>query len=711
MSALLPTANEAWFTFTVLQTGRMYRVYSFTGQERVSEPYSFTLELVDVSNALAPLDFLAAPALLRIVERGGGVRLVHGIIRHFEQLYTRKRFTHYRCTLSPRIWFLGLNRDFRIFEKKTVPQIIEQILNEQNFSDETRSFRLQHAKKYQPREYCVQYGESDLHFISRLCEEEGIFFYHEHEADLHRLCFCDCSGGPDIPGAPKALRFFPGSGNPADTAVISRLNIHNSVHSDAAAYREWNFAKPRLELAVAEQTPKVPPSGCWPTGYQKPPDMPLPAGVQVEVYQYPHRYQTPSEGERYVNVQLLRQQTWVTWIVGDADVARLLPGCGFSVIQHPRPDVNADWWLVEVAHRGVQPQVLDEETPDEGGMEYEAHFTAIPYTTRFVPELRHPKNRVLGQQTAIVVGPEGEEIYTDEHGRVRVHFFWEREGKGSGFDKPSCWARVSQVWAGGRYGGMLIPRIGHEVVVSFLEGDPDRPLVTGRVYHGENTPPYALPAHKTRSVLRSLTSPGGERYNEAYFEDTKGKELIFLHAARDMEVDVAEDSRSVIGATRHETVVGESREHDKADVHLSVEGTRRSAVKGADHHTVGESRHTKIAQSDLLETGREVHIKAGEKIVIEAGSALTLKAGGSFLKLDPSGVCAVGAQIRLNSGGSPDSGSGQNAEPPLLPDGVAFEGAPFVTQALDQQIETLRKGAQTGKPFCAVCEAPRGGAK
>ncbi len=677
-----PDANTTWFNFFT-QSGD-FAVYSFSGYEEVGHCYEFVIELVSLSAEADLTALLGTPALLSIADRSGANRLVHGLIREMEQLHTGNRFTHYRAVLVPRLWFLRQIIDHRIFQNLSVVDIIQQILKEQGFPADASSFKL--SGTYDPREYCVQYGESDLHFISRLCEEEGIYFYFEHARDSHRLCFCDREGGPPIPGE-NDLRFFQGSGQYSDTAVIRRLNLHERVNSNAMAYKEWNFRKPKLDLNVheaEEDTLKAP----------------TPPGMLLEQYTYPHLYQLRNPGTRYARLQLQRQLTFRQWIEAEADVARFLPSYTFSIHDHPRQSINAKWWIVRVHHRGEQPGVLEHEAPGGRGLSYSSAVRAIPAATRYIPELVHPKRVVEGVQTAIVTGPEGEEIYPDKYGRVKVQFHWDREGQYN--EKTTCWLRVSQGWAGSNYGGMAIPRIGHEVIVSFLEGDPDRPLITGRVYHELNMPPYPLPEHKTRTVLRSLTSPKGGRYNELQLEDKQGQELVFVHAARDMELDVTEDYREVVGATRQETTRKESREHFLEDAHFTVEGTRRSRVKGPDHHTLQDSRHTSIAQSELLETGKEIHLKAGQKVVLEAGVELTIKAGGHFLKIDPGGITLKGQIIRLNSGGSPGEGSGQSAEAPQMPGGIDFEGSPKVTTPLTQT-SALRRAAAKGKPFCAVC--------
>ncbi|MDR0323329.1 MAG: type VI secretion system tip protein VgrG, partial [Treponema sp.] len=440
--------------------------------------------------------------------------------------------------------------------------------------------------------------------------------------------------GPKIAGE-NDLRFHPGSGHFADTAVISRVNLHEMVNSAKASYTEWNFEKPKLDLTVdKEENSKTP------------------SGMELEIYRYPHLYQLKKPGETYAEIQAKRQVVRNKWIECQSDASRFLPSYVFSIHDHPKKDINDKWWVVSVSHSGDQPGVLEHEAPDRG-LSYQSSVVAIPEKTRFIPELLHPKNCIIGTQTAIVTGPEGEEIYSDKYGRVKVQFFWDREGKWD--EKTTCWIRVSQGWAGTQYGTMAIPRIGHEVIVEFLEGDPDRPIITGRVYHELNRVPYELPANKTRTVFKSMSTPGkeGEKrgFNEMRIEDKKGEEEMYVHAEKDVNAYVKNDWKEYILNEKHETV-------DKL---------RSTQLKDEDHLIVHKDRHAEYKTKWLAKAGLEIHFESGEKIVFGADDELTLKVGGSFIKLAGGDVTIVGAQVKINSGGSPGTGSNIEPEEALLP--------------------------------------------
>ncbi|WP_033934129.1 type VI secretion system Vgr family protein, partial [Vibrio cholerae] len=342
----------------------------------------------------------------------------------------------------------------------------------------------------------------------------------------------------------------------------------------------------------------------------------------------------------------------------------LLAGVRFDLQDHLDHAMNRDWLVVQANHQGTQPQALQEEG-GSGATTYSNQLKLIPahITWRARP---CAKPQVDGPMIATVVGPQGEEIYCDNFGRVKVHFPWDRYSSSN--EKSSCWVRVAQEWAGSQYGSMAIPRVGHEVIVSFLNGDPDQPIITGRTYHATNTAPYALPDHKTKTVLRTETHQG-QGYNELSFEDQAGSEQILLHAQKDWDALIEHDHTEVIRHDQHLTVDNDRFTRIQRNQHLTVEGEVRSKIALDSSHEVGASLQHKVGQRIAVEAGKEISLKSGAKIVVEAGAELTLKAGGSFVKVDAGGVHLVGPAINLNAGGSAGSGSaygGQLAAAPRM---------------------------------------------
>ncbi|MCV6481355.1 type VI secretion system tip protein VgrG, partial [Pseudomonas aeruginosa] len=515
------------------------------------------------------------------------------------------------------------------------------------------AYRFQLGTRYPEREYCVQYDESDLHFVQRLCAEEGIHFHFRHSAEAHLLVFGDDQTVFPRLGRPTA--YVHDSGLVADEPVIKRFSLRLASRTTRTTRRDYDFEKPRLLLEAGNR-----------------PAADAPAEPDLEDYDYPGRFVDRQRGKLLNQRALERHRADRRLGEGVSDQPLLVSGHFLEIAEHPRAEWNDLWLLSEVFHEGKQPQVLEENvtsdtsaSTDDFQQGYRNRFLATPWEVFFRPPLEHPKPRVLGSQTAVVTGPPGEEIHCDRYGRVRVQFHWDREGQGD--DKSSCWLRVASGWAGNGYGGIVIPRVGMEVLVDFLEGDPDQPLVSGCVYHAAHPVPYELPANQTRSVFKSLSSPGGGGYNELRIEDRKGQEQIFVHAQRDWDENIEHDQKIRVGHERHDTVEANSYSEFKAEEHHTVHGERKVELKADDHLTVGDSQHVKLGRAYLARAGREIHLKAGQKMVIEADSELTVKAGGSFIRLDASGIAISGPLARINAGGAPGSGSGIAIKMPLTP--------------------------------------------
>ncbi|HFX2835762.1 TPA: type VI secretion system tip protein TssI/VgrG, partial [Pseudomonas aeruginosa] len=515
------------------------------------------------------------------------------------------------------------------------------------------AYRFQLGTRYPEREYCVQYDESDLHFVQRLCAEEGIHFHFRHSAEAHLLVFGDDQTVFPRLGRPTA--YVHDSGLVADEPVIKRFSLRLASRTTRTTRRDYDFEKPRLLLEAGNR-----------------PAADAPAEPDLEDYDYPGRFVDRQRGKLLNQRALERHRADRRLGEGVSDQPLLVSGHFLEIAEHPRAEWNDLWLLSEIFHEGKQPQVLEENvtsdtsaSTDDFQQGYRNRFLATPWEVFFRPPLEHPKPRVLGSQTAVVTGPPGEEIHCDRYGRVRVQFHWDREGQGD--DKSSCWLRVASGWAGNGYGGIVIPRVGMEVLVDFLEGDPDQPLVSGCVYHAAHPVPYELPANQTRSVFKSLSSPGGGGYNELRIEDRKGQEQIFVHAQRDWDENIEHDQKIRVGHERHDTVEANSYSEFKAEEHHTVHGERKVELKADDHLTVGDSQHVKLGRAYLARAGREIHLKAGQKMVIEADSELTVKAGGSFIRLDASGIAISGPLARINAGGAPGSGSGIAIKMPLTP--------------------------------------------
>ncbi len=666
-------ANETHFSLTLEGVEHDLQVLAFSGREAISQPYRFDLELVSEHPDLDLQALLHKPVFLAFDPAGMGI---HGLVHRIAQGESGKRLTRYRLTLVPQLAYLAHRINQRIFQHLSVPQIVAQVLEEHGI--QANAYRFQPGPViYPPREYCVQYDETDLHFIQRLCEEEGIHYHFEHSTAGHALVFGDDQTSFARLGQPTA--YLQDNGMTADEPVIKRFAVRVATRTSRVSRRDYDFEQPRLLMEAAYRAEPAQASNSQP---------------DLEDYDYPGRFTERARGKHLSQRALERHRSDCRLAEGSSDQPSLVSGHLLEISDHPRREWNDLWLLTEVLHEGKQPQVLEEsitnnvDTGDGFAQGYRNRFSATPWDIPFRPPLNHPKPKVLGNQTAVVTGPAGEEIHCDEYGRVRVQFHWDREGQAD--DKTSCWLRVSSSWAGDRYGGIAIPRVGMEVLVTFLEGDPDQPLVTGCLYHKEHQVPYDLPANKTRTVFKTLSSPGGGGYNELRIEDRKGAEQIYLHAQRDWDENIEHDQKIRVGHERHDTVEANSYSEFRAEEHLTVAGDRKVEVKPDDHLTVGQTQHIKLGTAHLTKAGREIHLKAGQKMVIEASIELTLKAGGSFIKLDPGGITVSGPQARINAGGAPGKGSGIKIKSPVLP-GMADsdKAGSLLEQAMPGEAESL----------------------
>ena len=620
-------------------------VIDFTHREALSQPFELALNLASRDGSLDAAELLDRDATLTIWQDGEPLRRVHGIIAEFGQGDHGHRRTFYSLVLRPALWRLSLRQNSRIFQKVDPLTIINTLCDERGITDVGFAVKRELAE----REYCVQYRETDLAFIERLAAEEGLFYFHEFDENSHRLIFAD---DPKVLTSLGERPYNSRAGGTAPTRHVRKLSHRARVAAASATLKDYSFKNPAYAQLHEHLGRDVEAHG---------------QQADYEHFDYPGRYKQDASGEPFTRTRLEQLRREVITAQAESDLPELAPGLRFSLTDHDTESLNRDWQVVAVHHTGEQPQALEEDGmthSDASGMtRYVNQVTLIPGDTpwRATPT---PKPRVDGPQVAFVVGPEGEEIHCDEHGRVKVQFPWDRYAEPN--DTASCWVRVAQGWAGGGYGSIAIPRIGHEIIVSFLEGDPDQPLITGRTYHAVNTAPYPLPEHKTRTVLRTQ-SHKAEGFNELRFEDEAGEEQIWLHAQKDLELLTLNDRTEEIRNDSFLRVNNDRISEIDNDDHHTVHGSRFEHTEGQQHFSVDGSLHIKVGQAWLSESGRELHIKAGHKVVLEAGSELTLNAGGSFIKLDGGGVTMVGPKVRVNAGGSPGNGSGQAVESPLLP--------------------------------------------
>jgi len=586
----------------------------FSGTEGVSTPFRFTLDLLSEDPAIDPTALLREGVTITVELPDGSTRPFNGKISRFTQLGQAAVLHAYRAEMVPWLWFLGLSRDCRIFQKKTVLEVIEEVFADYPDAD----YSVKCMSSYPPREYCVQYRESDLAFVSRLMAEEGIFYFFEHSDSGHKLIIADDPSS--IPAcAQEEVRVTTNPEEQITDDVITTLERELVAHTTSVALTDYDDLQPSLNLMSSSS-----------------------AGSFEEVYDYPGKFTDTSEGERYARLRLEALSTRSESIRGTSQVRAFVSGHQFTLADYPVAEANKAYLLVSVQHNARD---LSYWGFDDGqGTEYSNQFECIPAAVPFRPPLLKEKPSVLGSQTAVVVGPSGEEIFTDPHGRVKVQFHWDREGRKD--ENSSCWVRVSHPWAGKAWGAVAIPRIGQEVIVDFLEGDPDRPIITGRVYNKTQSPPYELPANKTQTGIKSRSSKGGNgsNFNEIRMEDKKGSELLHIHAEKDKSVVVENDNTESVGhdetidvgndqtltvAKNQSIDVGSDRKeqvgsnHDEsigADMSLSV-GDNRGV-------TVGGNLSESVGKSSNLDVGKSRSENIGESLTISVGKDTTFKVGG-----------------------------------------------------------------------------------
>ncbi|EME3968981.1 type VI secretion system tip protein VgrG [Vibrio fluvialis] len=662
-------------------------VRGFDGQETLSSEringqpchgFRYELELASRLANLTPDMVVDKAAELTLYRDDILVQRVNGIVRCFTQGDTGHHHTFYSLTLVPALERLSLRHNSRIFQLNTVPEILSILLQEMGIND--YAFAL--TRDCAQREFCVQYRETDLDFLHRLAAEEGLVYSFIHEEGKHTLIFSDASDS--LPKLGEPIPYNTLAGGMIESPYISALSVHTQSDVSQTALQDYSFKKPTYSFAQQAVGTEM--------DYQQP---------DYEHFDAPGRYKSDVSGKAFSQIRLDYLRRNARTATGKSNQPLLRPGVKFDLQEHLDDTLNRDWLVVSVTSQGTQPQAL-EEAGGHGATTYANQFSLIPAhrTWRATPQA---KPQVDGPMIATVVGPEGEEIFCDEHGRVKLHFPWDRYSNGD--EHSSCWVRVSQGWAGSQYGMIAIPRIGHEVIVSFLNGDPDQPIVTGRTYHATNTAPYTLPDNKTKTVLRTETHQG-QGYNELSFEDQAGSEQIYLHAQKDFDGLIENDHTSVIKHDKHLTVENDRFTQIKNNQHLTVGGESRESVTGNRTLMVEGSLHVKTGSVWVNESGTEVHIKAGQKVVIEAGSEITVKAGGSFVKVDPAGVHLSGAGVNLNSGGSPGSGSGFSGQAATLPGNL--DDAPPLDAPKTVSYQALLQAEEANVPAVKPCPLAEG---
>ncbi len=527
------------------------------------------------------------------------LRPLDALVAEICQLPADATAERYQLVLRPWLWWLTLASNNRVFQNLSTSDIVTTIFKAHAFTD----FKLSLSGSYTPREYCIQYGETDFAFVSRLLEEEGIFWFFTHEDGKHTLVLADSNDAfPPIPNGPKV---------PYLGQRLGERELHGirsgqlSLQAVAGAYRTTDYAFTTPSTSLYDQAEAV-------------------AGPR-SVYEHPGGYSAKARGDALSKQRVDGLRSQEKRFVGESDCRWLVPGHWFTLTGHDDASLNIDWVVTSVTHEANHEQ-------------YRNRFEAIPKATPFRPMRSTPKPR-MHTQTALVVGKSGEEIWTDEYGRIKLQFPWDRDGKND--EASSCWVRVVLPWSGKGFGMQFVPRIGQEVIVTFIDGDPDRPLVTGCVYNGDNALPYALPANQTQSGIKTNSSKGGGGFNELRFEDKKDAEEVFLQAQKDFKTNVLNDTTVTVGHDETLTVQNaRTRTVKEGDETVTLEKGKRSVTiqTGSDTLDVKDSRTVKVGADQTHSTGGNYEHKVtgnynltvDGNLTIKVTGTLTLQSGGSF---------------------------------------------------------------------------------
>jgi type VI secretion system secreted protein VgrG len=584
---------------------------------RLSE---FVIELASERSDIRIADVLGTSMTVSLDLPQGGKRYFNGIVTRFSYQGWRDGKPAYLAIVHPTLWLLTRATNCRIFQQKSALDIVKAVTGAYGVAIELEESMLSAVPA--ARDYCVQYRESDFNFVCRLLEEEGIYFYFRHGDEKHTMVLADGYGAHEPVSGYDTILFRDGeSMREALGEAVTRLVPDGEIQPSVMVLNDFDFEKASASasggLLVKSQM-----------------DAPF-SQRSYEHYDYPGRYQAADIGKGFARARMeaLHGQGERIEAVGNA--RGLTTGALFTLSEHPRDDENRTFLITS-----AETEITGNEYRSDGageGIDFNCRFEAIGKEHSYRPPAIARKPFVQGPQTAMVVGKAGEEIWTDKYGRIKVQFHWDRDGKGD--ETSSCWVRVQQGWAGKGWGMMFVPRIGMEVVVSFLEGDPDRPLVTGCVYNGDAMPPYTLPADQTKSTIKSNTSKGGNGFNEIRFEDKKDSEEIFVQAEKDFNRVVKNNDTLKVGFEKK----------DKGDQTIQIANDRSLDVGHDQTVAIGNDLTTTVKHDETRKVDNNQNVTVGKKIVVEANTSIELKVGSSSIKIEPAKITIKSVEIAVQS--------------------------------------------------------------
>jgi type VI secretion system secreted protein VgrG len=568
--------------------------------EALGQPFTIELKIDSDDLDISHKDILGDHLSLEFDLANGELRYFDGIVTSFSYVGLTDNRASYQVVLRPWLWVLSHHMQCKIFQGKTVPDIIKDIFHAAKFDD--FEDKLQRGD-YLKLDYCVQYRESDFAFVSRLMEQEGIYYYFKHESGVHKLVLCDgATGHAKYAGKYGDIKIARNE-NDTEVGTVWDWALGHELQSGQYTHTDYDLEKPNADLKKSKSMAQ---------GHKE---------DSFEIYDYPGKYTEASDGTTYAGLRIEEQVAQFERASGKSRTQWIATGCLITMKDSQRKGHNREYLIVE-----CKSSVTSEGT-GAGQFSFTTEFHALGTAQTFRAPRRTHKPFIRGPQTAFVVGKSGEEIWTDKYGRVKVQFHWDRDGQND--EKSSCWVRCAQTWAGKSWGGMFIPRVGQEVIIHFLEGDPDRPIITGAVYNASSMPPYGLPDEATKSTIKSNSSKGGNGFNEIRFEDKAGSEEFYVHAQKDQNIEVEKGDRSLtvkLGDEKHEVSKGKLTTKIFGDTSLTVD-TGNYDVK--------------------ISTG-SASLKATQGITIESNMSITLKVANNSVTIDMTGITIKGTMVSVS---------------------------------------------------------------
>jgi type VI secretion system secreted protein VgrG len=638
--------------------------------EELSRPFEHQFTLLSAQNDINLDDVLGKPISLQLALPNSKSRYFSGYITRFSQGGMVGRYYRYTATSRPWLWFLTRTSDCRIFQEMTVPDIIKKVFADHPTADV--DYKL--SGNYRKWTYCVQYRETDFNFVSRLMEQEGIYYYFRHDQGRHTLVLVDSTSAHAPYGDYGTIAYLtPGRVRRTDQEYIDSWDLVREIQPGVYAQDDFDFERPSAELLTKKNVSRQH------------------AVSDYEIYDFPGEYLQKGDGDHYASVRMDELSTQFEVARGTTNARGLTVGATFTLSDQTRDDQNREYLIVNANYELEYSNYEGLPNPIPGT--YQCSFGALSTQQQFRPARVTLKPHVMGPQTAVVVGPSGDEIYTDKYGRVKVQFPWDRYGKKN--ENSSCWMRVSHPWAGKNWGMIAIPRIGQEVIVDFLDGDPDEPIITGRVYNAEQMPPYALPANMTQAGAKTRSTKGGDpsNFNEIRFEEKKGSEQLFVHAERNHDIEVEKDETHWVGHNRRKTIDNDETTHVKRnrtenvdnneqisigvnrtesvgknetisigetqslavgkDQTLSVTGNRTAGVDGNESITIGKNHTLTISGQRSTVVEKEDELKVNKKLTINVADEIVIKTGDASITMQKDGTITIkGKDITLDGSGN-----------------------------------------------------------